>query len=314
MSSRILLWSVWLVLILGFGWYKSVENQRDDERYAAWQKRINQLQPEGQREYRRMLGRLDEIAASLNARQRVAEDFNDGVELPGHPGEWGEEAVWVHPKYGFALGFTFNGNRMVSHGGGWSSGSIVAVHPAPPRMSYAGPAEAVREIFSRWGGWLWLALLPLIVAPRGWGIIATELLLATALACNVSRLVAPHYSLNMRGIITNDALAVGVILLATSLICLAVRVAPLAVASRWSPRLQFGLRTLLFATAAIATALAMGPIGYVLLAGLMLGGLAFWAVLAALVKIPANNPHWPGWPVSDAPPTAETGAIDEHHR
>jgi hypothetical protein len=195
-----------------------------------------------------------------------------------------------------------------------SSGSIVAVHPAPPRTSYAGPAEAVRETFARWGVWLWLALLPLIVAPRGWGIIAAELLLATALACNVSRLVAPHYSLNMRGIITNDALAVGVILLATSLICLAVRLAPLAVASRWSPRLQFRLRTLLFAMAGTAAAMAMGPFGYVLLAALMLSGLAFWALLAALVRIPRNNRHWFGRPVAGAPTPTETGAPDEHHR
>jgi len=290
MKPRLLIWSLFLLTVLGFGWYKSIENRLDDERQAAWHAMVNRLNPQGLEEYHRQLERLREIANEPDARQVIAREYNRGEELPVRPLESSDEAFWIDPNYGFRLEFNFVGNKLVAHGGSWNAGSIQAIHPQPPLTSLESPVEKLRRGVTRWIFWVWLIPLPLATVSKRYGLIGAELLFALAITANIVWLVAPNYELTVRGIFSNDRLALGAIMLLVSLFCLAVRAAPSADAARWSVRPQFKLRTLMLAMAGSALLLGMGQFGYVILAAALVCGGFFWILLSVVVAIRRQRP------------------------
>lgn len=283
---RLIIWILVLAVVLGFGWYKSVENRRDRERQAAWRAEFARLESEAKKEHQRWRDWLRGLYSLADARQEAADKLNGGRPFTVEPDGDYETARWTDPKYGIELELTFAGEKLVASGSHFGTGALLAAHPRPTRLAQASRAEAARQFVAQWCGWLWLVTL--VVSIRGrWGRIGAEAMLALALAYGTALLVQPHCTLTPRGVFSNDPLFFAFLMYLVSLACLASLVSTERRVRDQAWRIRFSLRSLLALITAIALLLAMGPFGYVTLCVFALGG-AWFALFSPVFERPGQ--------------------------
>jgi hypothetical protein len=287
---RLIVWILALAVVLGFGWYKSVENRRDRERQAAWRLEFARLESEAKEGYRRWGDWLRSLYPLADARQQAADKLNGGRPLTVEPDGDYETARWTDPKYGIELELTFAGDKLVAFGRHFGTGALLAAYPQPTRLAQASRAEAARRLVAQWCVWLWL--IALVASIRGrWGRIGAEAMLALTLAHGTARLFRPGHPLTLQGIFSNDPLFFVLLMYLMSLAWLAFQVSTEMRARGRTWRIRFRLRSLLVLTAAIALLLAMGPFGYMSLCAFALGGA--WFALFLRVFSSFSTPRVP---------------------
>lgn len=274
--ALLLVWSAFLLSVALFGWHKSTENERDRAAHAAWREKIDRLQAESQAESNRVREEVDrtwgqpgasqELTQWLRARQW--ERSNEDAFLP--------DELWIHPNLGLRLWLRYDGNGIVRRSGPSGAAELVAYHPPPFWNSKYSRAEIVREFVVALSQYLWLlTLFVALLVPR-LRALAAHTMLASALLCGTAWLVAPHYALTFRGIVSNDSLFFAVVMLLVSITAVAHVAATDAARDGRVLRLHFRLRTLLVLMGLIAGLLAIRPFGVVALCVLAVGGVVYW--------------------------------------
>jgi hypothetical protein len=282
MRRRTILWIIALAAIFGFGWRKSYENRVDLDRRAAWEERMQRLQAASDKEFERLRSWLKQLASQPDARKRAKAELDEGKPLVFERDGEREAATWTHPEYGIRLQMDFRGEKLVAHGLDGGTAQVLAIHPPPEQIATSSSAEQMRNFIVRWGPWLWFAFVLVALGSRSYGLAAAESALAAALACGTAWAVAPHYTLTLNGIFSNDKLFFAAMMYLGSLAILAVKLAPLARPGKSTRSLQFSLRTLLAVMALLAVLLAMGPFGYLAICVFAVGGLFLCFVLRLL--------------------------------
>jgi hypothetical protein len=255
----IVLWSIYLAAIFGFGWYKSAENSRDELATRTWQARFQQLQKDGNLEYQRLIAHFDVLHGTPNSQRKLEEELNGG--RPFAAGGVSSEPTfeWSDPTYGSHFKFEFRDGVLVGNSGGWGTDSLLRVCPQPPYNSRQNIAEQIRRPLVRTGIFTWLGALIGWFALRNWRLLAAQVSLAAALLVGMAWLTNPYYSVTSQGIFSNDNLFFAALMLLVSAALLG-----LSFASRPSAwQLRFGLFDLLVAVTFTAMLLAIGPFGYV---------------------------------------------------
>ena len=282
LRCHLIFWSLCLSIVLGAGWYKSVENRRDRARQAAWHQQIERLQTEARTEYKRTVAWIHNLYSQPGGRQQVENKLKDAWSVNWETDGHRDVANWRHEKYGIPLQTEFEQDKLVAHRAG--NGHVLTMYPQPPQLARSSRAESIRRFVADWAGWLWLAALSITVLPRRWGLLAAQAMLAISLACGAAWLVTPHYTITIQGVLSNAPLFFAAIMYFTSLVCLAHHVAAELAHLDQPLRFRFGLRTLFILTAIVAILLAMGPFGYFTLSVSVAGSIIFLASL--LPRIP----------------------------
>ena len=124
---------------------------------------------------------------------------------------------WVDAGTGATWMLEFRNNRLC----GWGSTSSVSIPPAPTRSPFDLATEKARRLFAGSfslgiGTAAWLVLLVLYFPMRAHRENISHGLLALTVLCGTAWLVSPNYTLPW-GIVSNDMLAWGLIMLFVSL-------------------------------------------------------------------------------------------------
>lgn len=268
-----ILWTIFLVLLIASGWYKSVENRRDWDRQVAWHSRMQRLQEESRAEIKRIDALLESDRTTPLTRKDLERELNDGepFELEEEKGRL--RADWVHPEYGIPVTMYFDGHQLE----GWrmTGGSFTQFprNAQPPRTSHSSLAEHIRRRIPGTATGVWLAALVSSLISRRAAWSAAQVMLTASLAYGAATVVAPNYNLTVQGIFSNDPMFWAVIMYVGSIIGLAIN---------WPdrrPNMQFTLGHLLLVFTAAAVLLAMGPFGYFAFCVFAVGGVLLWVLL-----------------------------------
>lgn len=264
-----ILWAVFLAGVVGAGWYKNEENQRDHRARAAWDDRIAKLQAEGQKEFERLKDFLDAKHASACTRSELESELNGGRPFDLQVQNDRNEVNWSHPKFAIPIRLSFEGDQL--NGFSISGGSPRALpenaQPKPKRFD--SRAESIRKLALRISVVGWLAALVFYTFGKH-ARLGANFMLASALVFGTATLVAPLYTIG--GVASNDHMFWAIIMYAWGLVALA-RTWPVA-----GLKPQFGVGQLLLALTACALLFGLGPFGYFSLAvfagsGVFLAGL-----------------------------------------
>ena len=153
---------------------------------------------------------------NLLNRSEVEKLLNDGQPLP--LSRHGEKtvAVWTDPTSGATFNLEFQDNKWMGYSGGGSTKPL----PAPNPSAFDEATEGIRSLIAGWNkGWgpaAWVVLLVLCLALKRHRLLLAQLLLGTALVSFAAWLVAPNYTLTLRGIFSNDMLFWGTVMLVLS--------------------------------------------------------------------------------------------------
>jgi hypothetical protein len=240
---------------------------------------MNRLKAEARAEYEQITGWIRELYDQPDARQQIESRLLETWSVTRERVEERGIANWTHRRYAIPLRTEFEGDRLVAHSARGGSMQRWKKYPQPVRVAISSPAESVRRFIAAWVGWLWLAALAITILSRRYGLIAAEAMLAISLVCGAAWAVAPNYTLTVQGVFSNDPLFFAAVMYLSSLVCLALRLAPRLDDLDRSLRLRFRIRTLLIATGVIAAFLAMGTFGYFALLVLTIGACIFAVIL-----------------------------------
>jgi hypothetical protein len=221
---RLWFWAIILfVCLLGGGLVVWQKAQQQRVR-AAWNAQVAAMNARSLNTFQTMHDRLGKEFGSRRevTREKVEEILNQGRPLLDGPAKDGQEtAIWKDDATGvyFELQFA-NGQLSGFTGSSWSRmppGSRTPPPPSVPPLHLL--TERIRLAFAGsfslgCGTGVWLALLAgYVLLPRHRSLCA-ELLLALAFLCSTAWLVSR--SLTLRGILSNDMLFWGVLMLPTS--------------------------------------------------------------------------------------------------
>lgn len=273
--------SVWLVvfgLILVFGWFKSTENRRDRMRYEDWRDEHDAISAEAQKEFRVITNWFRTLRSTgAGAEDVVVKRMAGAKSLPvGEDEDEYDSYEWETRRTGIRVRASFHEGKLVTHGLNYSSQGLLRVHPQPPVVRYDSLAEKVRGWIAHIAYLPWLALIPVVIFIRRFRLVVAETMFLLSLATGMSIAVAPHYSITVQGVFSNDALFGGLVMYVISLIVLGWAHATTE-GWRVEPRWQFRLSTLLAIMCLVGVLLGVGPFGYFALAALTIGGLFYLA-------------------------------------
>ncbi|MCO6044456.1 hypothetical protein NG895_11125 [Aeoliella sp. ICT_H6.2] len=272
----VVLWTVFLVLLVAGGWYKSVENSSDWERQVAWQAHMSQLQAESRQELARLDAFFESDRASPLTRADLERELNDGQPLDLEESRGRLMVDWTHPKYNIPVRLYFDGDQFE----GWrmSGGSPEELpgNAKPPRTSHSSTAERIRKRIPGIATVVWVAAAVVACVGRRDAVLwpAAQVMLAASLAFGAATVVSPNYNLTVEGIFSNDPMFLAVIMYVLSLFALAIH---------WPdglPTFHFKLGHLLLIFTGVAVLLAAGPFGYFAICVFAAGGVLFWLLLA----------------------------------
>jgi hypothetical protein len=274
MKRRHLVWLLVLALVLGLGWFKSDQNRREAQAQAAWREQIVVLEGQSAVRYEELKAWAATLYSDPDARAAIAQKL-EGARRPevqplAREFKAQDNLKYELDKYGIEFEFQFSDGRLISQASRRSVPALAAANPPPQSFAHEGPAESVRRWVPLCAIVFWLALLPVAIFWRRWGLVAAEAMLMLVLAGGTAWLVSPSYDLTPHGIFSNDVLFYAVVAYMASLVILTWR---LAGASDRPRKLQFSLRALLAVTTLAAILLAMGAIGYVALGTLAAGSI-----------------------------------------
>jgi hypothetical protein len=259
--SAILLWSIYLAVVFGFGWYKSAENNRDELALRTWQARFQRLEKDGNAEYHRLVAHFDSLHWTPNSQHKLEEELNGGRPFDTSGGSPELTFEWSDPTYDCHFEFTFRDGVLVGNSGSWGTDSLLRVCPKPTYNSRENLAEQIRRPLVRAGIFAWLGALICWFVFRRWRVLIAQVSLAAALLVGIAWLTDPYYSVTSQGIFSNDNLFFAALMLLASAAMLGSSFASRP--SAW--QLRFGLFDLFLALTFAAMLLAIGPFGYVTL-------------------------------------------------
>lgn len=149
-------------------------------------------------------------------RQELARELSAG-SLPTTQRSWYQVGVWTDPQSGRVFEFKFDKqDGWIGYPSQWSSSGFTPPR-APAVLRVMEPLRG--QIAGRnigWGPLLWIALLILFPFARRYRAIVAELLLFVAVLTSLAWLLKPNYSISPRGILSNDMLFWGAIMLVVS--------------------------------------------------------------------------------------------------
>ena len=233
-SLRFWLWLAVIALGLAGGGFRLWQNLHREVAHAVWLSQRNRISAARDACLTRVRGlrtsgpdgrwprytRAD-LEGLLND-DRAFEPVEEASEQPDgtSPGTSPERWKWTDPASGVVWEFTF-------HDGLWSGCGLRKSAPAvlAPPQPKPTPLDALTHTVQRafcgsfslgWGTLAWLVGLGLYAFWRERRRTLAEVLLALTLLCGTGWLTWPSYSLTLRGIMSNDMLFWGVIMLVVS--------------------------------------------------------------------------------------------------
>jgi hypothetical protein len=271
------LWLAVFALIFSFGWYKSTENKRYDEADRTWLTQHKQLSKQADVEWKRLAELFSSLTGRPGSQKELEAELNGGEPFDLSEKNGVSVTTWTHPKYGGTCSLQFQDGVLKGSNEHW--GFVPEeLFPRPPAIARTNLAEWLRRQVARADVWGWLIAFACYVTMPRRRLIAAHLMLATALACGMSWLVDPYYSLTSQGIFNNDNLFFAAVMLLLSDWALAHVLSSMSLTGELQTRFHFGLRELLLLVMVVAMMLAVGPFGYVTLLS-MLSCAAAFAVL-----------------------------------
>ena len=279
-------WLAFFTVIFGFGWYKSVENARDDLALLEWNKRHAELTKEGDAEWKRLIALIDSVHSKPGSQKALEKKLNGGAPFALHALKEKERAQyegrevfdWRHPKYGMTYSLIFENGILVGSNGGWG-GVPESLHPRPLYAARTDAAEWLRQRIARSAGYAYWAAIVGWFALGKYRYLTAQIGLAAALAYGMAWLVNPYYSITWRGVLSNDNLFLGGLMLLGAAALLGVTSQNSSARPPLVSEIRFRLFDLLVVVTMAAILLAIGPFGYVAL----LAGLAAAIVFAAFL-------------------------------
>ena len=266
--KQVVTWLACFALIFCFGWYKSSENARYDEADRAWLAEHKQLSKEADVEWRRLAELFSSLTGKPGSQKQLEAELNGRKPFDLSEKNGLSTATWTHPKYGGTCSLQFQDGVLKGSNAHW--GFVPEeLFPRPPATARTNVAEWLRRQVARTGVWGWLIAFACYVTMPNRRLIATHLMLATALACGMAWLVDPYYSIASQGIFCNDNLFLAAVMLLLSVWALAHVLSSMSVTEDHQARFHFGLRELLLLVTVVAIMLGVGPFGYVTLLSLL---------------------------------------------
>ncbi len=216
-------WIVVLALIIVSAGRKAAENSRQRAESAEWHSKITQLTGAGLKQRDALVARIRDLHGQPNSRQQLEAEFNGGKAFAVTADGDRLAAAWIDPTYGMRSEVGFEADKLVSHSVQWGTGDLTRVYPEPPRIAFTSRNEQVRQLAVALLPWLWglsLAVFLLVPVAR---LVASETMLALAIAYGTAQLVAPVYNLTINGIFSNDALFFSAVMLLVSTIAVSAK-------------------------------------------------------------------------------------------
>jgi hypothetical protein len=265
--------------IFGFGWNKSIENQRNGSAFAKWQAERGKFHQQVRAEIEQVRAQLKSLHAKPDSQQKLADAINGGQSFDIRRKGDRYVADWSLPDSGYGFRLEFLHGKLT----GWDMNHLSAAKVEsrweqahqPPSL---GSTEVWRRNIVTLSGCLWLIAFITWAFFPGWRVAVASVVLIAALACGMALLVNPAYSITWRGIFSNDNLFFGAVMLIFSIYLLAVSFAMRIRLVQPFPAIRFRLRDLLVMITVFAAMLAVGPFGYLTFAVILLGSIEFAAV------------------------------------
>jgi hypothetical protein len=279
-------WVAFFTLIFCFGWFKSVENARDDLALLEWNKRQADLTKEGNVEWKRLIVLLHSLQGNPGSQTSLERELNGGAPftMRGLTAEervqnGGREVVdWVHPKYGITYKLYFQDGTLQGSNGHWG-GVPERLYPRPLYTARTDTIEWLRQRIARLAGYAYWAAMISWFALSKHRFLTAQIALAAALAYGMAWLVSPYYSITWRGVFSNDSFCLGALMLFGAAALLGVTLQNSSARPRLMSEIRFRLSDVLVTMTVTAILLAVGPFGYVTLLAGMAAALVFAAFL-----------------------------------
>lgn len=295
---RTVFWIGFLICAITAGWLKASQNrqarQEHEQALAERARRAEERYPLGVEAEQRIHKLFHDKSPS---RRELEVELNAGEPFDSSPDAYGQQTtIWTDPASGRRFDFRFRNDRWVGMGSSWGSDANLPYPVLSPAI-YSDNREMIRKMIVGFAPFVWLLLLVALAALglltgalRATGAdayavslrphcrVLTDALLATAIVCTLAWLVAPNYSITLRGITSNDNLVFGTFMLAISIPIVAGmsrRRHSDPGRSKGGP-LQYSLRTLLLLTTLLAVMFALAPFGYVVALYAVGGGGLYW--------------------------------------
>lgn len=209
-AARVALWATVPLICIGGGGLRHWQNQQRRESFRAAQLLAAQQNQRAQQTASRVRQLWDKGAT----RTELEAALNEGRPFQTEPQDGYEVATWTDPLAGLSMELTLHNQHWIAFG--TKSPTVAATTPSiPPSDQFT---EAIRRSIAGWwsglGIWTWLALVLLaLVFWRRHALVLLELALAVAVVTTTAWLVAPNYSLALKGIFSNDMLAIAAMML-----------------------------------------------------------------------------------------------------
>lgn len=286
----------WIVLaafalIVWLAQYKAQENRASRLADRAWQDQMAQLRSDQAEAFQALQKKPTSIASADQARAWLTDWAGDPTVVKTTIAGEEETISCRHPHHGVELEYTFAGELTGSTLRS-NLDTLTAMYPQPVDISRTGTAEQIRQALISLLGFLWLVAVTLSLVSRRWGMASAWTALLVTFALGAAWVVDPLYSLDLRGITSNDTLFGFLIMYPIAIGSLAnhyVWRSRQAKASRGTPPVQFNLRSLLLVTTVTALLLAIGPLGYLAVATIVVGYGLFWLLGGYLAMLRAGG-------------------------
>jgi hypothetical protein len=272
-KPRYLAWLLLMVLILGFGWFKNAENERERQECGAYQERFRALRQLSKIHYGELTSWAKDLLKNQNPAKEIAEKLFDG-DMPPFEKKQDEEVIrWVSPEEGLNFEFTFRQSRYCGFVSHCDYGPTGEAWTPPPNFAHVGRAESIRRTLIPCLVFGWIAALVVFWFLSEFRQLATEAMLVLAIACGTTLMVSPFYSLTWHGIFSNDQLAYAAGMFLCSFVFLGQQFA-----ETHGPEMkfQYSLRTMFVVMTAVAILMAIGRVGYVAIPVFIFGAVIFW--------------------------------------
>ena len=265
--------------IFGFGWNKTIENQRNSDAWAKWQAERGEFHQHVRAEIEQVRAQLRSLHAKPDSQQKLSDAINGGRPFDIRRKGNRDVTDWSLPDSGYGFRLEFVNEKLT----GWDVNHLSAAKVEDRwQQAHQPPSLGATEVWRRnivmLTCWLWLIAFITWALFPGWRVAAASVVLVAALACGMAILVNPAYSVTWRGIFANDNLFFGAVMLVFSIYLLAVSFAMRIRLVHPFPAVRFRLRDLLIMITILAAMLAVGPYGYLTSAVILFGTILFAAV------------------------------------
>jgi hypothetical protein len=271
----LVLWSIYFAVVFGFGWFKVIENARDQRAETEWQVQFKHLQKVGDAESNRLFNRLMALNGKPASQHQLEIELNGGQPFNSNPNDSAHPYVWKDPKYGFRIAFNFHDGKLSGSLGPSETSYPLSVCPQPNRFSRDSSAESIRKVLSLTCGYAWLAFIAAWFLIPQRRFLSVQLSLAAAFTAGMAWAVNPFCTLEVPWIFHNGDLYLAALMLFASIYLLSATLVEVKARGNLLPSARFRLRDLLAGIVVVSLVLFAGPIGYFTLLVVLCSGLVF---------------------------------------